>query len=369
MPTVKEAALTLARELYQIGCYEGLGRMGWSPTFPIGGADGREIRFNPDVFVGLSVQAVGHEVEAEDPRVHLYALRASKKVRASLPQEIGGFPLMVHSFGRVQVTQSLPRALRNQANVFIRNGIVACGSSCAPATEQISGTLGGLVRLNNELCCISNNHVFSGCNHVQIGIPIISPAAGDTQANGDAPREIARHETFVEIRSGIPDLVPANRADLAIAKVPNARSVSSWQGSEAGYDTPTTSSHPITGQEVKKIGRTSGLTYGVIQSLVSSFTIIPFKYPNFTGKAWFTNFFVVAASQAPFALPGDSGSLIVSEDGSSVLGVLSGATSGGEFGLMIPWSEVQNQFHGISLVGEHNVNEYHQGQPDDTQGS
>jgi hypothetical protein len=56
-----------------------------------------------------------------------------------------------------------------------------------------------------------------------------------------------------------------------------------------------------------------------------------------------------------FALPGDSGSLVVAEDGSSAVGVLFAASRSGEYGWIIPMPCVIGAFGGLQLVGRHGL--------------
>ena len=56
-----------------------------------------------------------------------------------------------------------------------------------------------------------------------------------------------------------------------------------------------------------------------------------------------------------FALPGDSGSLVVTEDRSAAVGLLFAASPGGEEGVAIPMTHVATCFGNIALVSGHGV--------------
>jgi len=349
-------ARTLANFFYGEGSFTALRKHpGYRPPVVPTGDDGEtEERIQADpAFGGLAVQAVGYERgKAADPAVHIYVLRASRSIQKKLPETINEVPLVVNRMGRVMTS---PGALAG-ANYFQRDGRVACGSSCAPSAERYAGTFGALVRANDhpgKLFCLSNNHVLAACNHVPVGQPIMSPAMLDS-GPAAAPRHIANHTAIVELRSGVPELVPVNQVDIAIAEVADDGVVSSWQGDDTdGYDSPDTIVVPISGTRVKKFGRSSGLTLGTIESMTVSYQPVPYNSTNFKAIAWFENVWVVRGDGGPFSIPGDSGSLVVSEDGDNAVGVV--FAGAGDYGWICPMDSVQNLFGGVSLVTNHNV--------------
>ena len=73
---------------------------------------------------------------------------------------------------------------------------------------------------------------------------------------------------------------------------------------------------------VKKFGRTTGFTKGIIQAFSRRPNPYPFDLPKFKATVWFKNVWTVAPLDGAFALPGDSGSLVVSEDGLTAVGIL-----------------------------------------------
>lgn len=241
-------------------------------------------------------------------------------------------------------------------NVYERNGRIACGSSCAPAGENYAGTFGALVHREGELMTLSNNHVFAACNHVPVGQPILAPSAADARPDIPAPRELCRHAGIVELRSGTPTLVPLARCDAAVASVPDENLVSSWQGDDhSGYDTPVATVTPISGLRVKKVGRTTGLTAGIVESRMTAPMPLPYKTRNFAATVWFTDIWVIQADAGNlFALPGDSGSLVVTEDGNAAVGLLFAASSKGETGLITPITTVLQELN-LNLTGNHGI--------------
>jgi hypothetical protein len=97
-------------------------------------------------FAGLSVQSVGFEDGVDDPKVHIYLTRGSSRLIKELPDEVDGVPLRAHKMGPINVRPDSAAAATNRGNFYERNARVCCGSSCAPTSENCSGTLGALVR-------------------------------------------------------------------------------------------------------------------------------------------------------------------------------------------------------------------------------
>jgi hypothetical protein len=207
------------------------------------------------------------------------------------------------------------------------------------------------IGLGQDLFLLSNNHVLSGCNHVPHNQPILAPASMDGRADAIAPHEIGRHP------SGDPHFVAPGGIDLALARVSNAAAVSSWQGDqEDGFDTPTSVSEPYSLLRVKKVGRTTGLTFGEIEARITTPTPITYNAKNFKGTVWFMNIWTVRAVNGQhFVLPGDSGSLVVSEDGGTAVGIVFAGNPSGDYGFIIPMPAAAATFGGLGLIGGHGV--------------
>jgi hypothetical protein len=308
-------------------------------------------------FEGLSVQSVGYEKGGDEPVVHIYVTKGSLRGFRSLPEQENGVRIQVNRMGRLVVRPEQASGASNQGNLIVRNKRIASGSSCAPSGENYSGTFGALVKRKsdrNTLFALSNNHVLAACNHVPVGMPIMAPSSNDTRPAGRAPAEIARHAAIAELRSGEPSLVNPCREDVAIARVPNSAVVSSWQGDDDGYDTPGTAAAPSSGMRVKKFGRTTGLTMGTVEAFVNTPTPIPYKCRFFAATVWVQDVWTVRADAGTaFALPGDSGSLVVAEDESAAVGLVFAASAG--YGWIIPLPHVLTLFGGLSLVLGHGV--------------
>lgn len=324
---------------------------------PASGSQSNDWKVPDAGFVGLSVQSVGCAWGDDFDEVVVYITKGSKRDIGLLPSDLDGVRLRLEKMGKLSVRPEAANSTTHNGNQFERKGRIACGSSCAPAGEQYAGTLGAIVRSQNGSFFLSNNHVFAACNHIPVGMPILSPSNIDTRPGGRAPGEVCRHSEIVELRSGIPNLVPTTRVDAAIAEITDLSKVSSWQGSsKVGYDTPTQVADPTPGLRVKKVGRTTGLTFGTVEAFVPTPTPLPYKSKYFNAVVWISDVWTVRAEpKKAFALGGDSGSLVVSEDGKSAIGLLFAASPSGDYGWIAPIGPVLNSFSGLSLVGNHGV--------------
>ncbi len=206
-----------------------------------------------------------------------------------------------------------------------------------------AGTLGVLVRdvETNEILILSNNHVMANSNDATQGDPILQPGPHD--GGTVAEDTIANLVRFVPIQfesepppspcpfsqaaAGIANffarlvgskhrllsvvIQQANQVDGALAK-PVSPDVVSNEILEIGSVTEDTEAE--LGMEVKKSGRTTGLTTGTIQLLNASVRV---GYGG--GKiALFTNQILTTN----MSKGGDSGSLLVNGGGNKAVGLL-----------------------------------------------
>ncbi|WCL50781.1 hypothetical protein [Leptospira sp. GIMC2001] len=249
-------------------------------------------------------------------------------------------------FGRTEIRPQAASSARAVGQIFYRKNRICCGSSCAPSGESYAGTFGAIVSdANGKHFALSNNHVFAACNHIEKDMPIMSPAGSDVIPNSAVPLAIFKHSDIIEIRSGYPLLVPKNRMDAAIAEVIDIKSVSSFQGNF--YDTPTSVINPTEGLRVKKVGRTTSLTIGTIKAKMNTMKL-PYKTKYFNAVTYFEECWIVDPDENAFAAPGDSGSLVVTEDEKFAVGLLF-AVSGEGYGIFAPISGILKNFS-LNLV-------------------
>ena len=198
------------------------------------------------------------------------------------------------------------------------------------------GTLGARVTDGTNVYALSNAHVYAlegskTSGTVQAGSTgdkILQPGRVDmvAQACGSASEidaaVIGKLWSFVpvEISRKANNTVDAALALVSTAAVGTATPV-------GGYGTPaTTTVVPSLGMSVQKYGRTTGLTKGTITGVNATVLI---KYDE--GQARFVDQVVVTGSGA-FSDGGDSGSLIVTQNGNFPVALLFAGSSSSTIG-------------------------------------
>lgn len=306
-------------------------------------------------YAGLAVSAVGHH-DGETPGVIIYVSKASATALKSVPKEIDGVAVTIRKIGLISISPDKAAKATGEPRVYKRGNRIACGSSCATGGGGDSGTFGAIVTKGNDetLFLLSNNHVIAGCNQIPPGMPIMSPAPADARPDGDVPLSIAVLTEAIAMQSGNPKHVPPCEEDIALGRITLPDSVSSWQGGEDGYDTPTEIVDPEPDMRVKKIGRTTGLTLGMVDGEVSDPYAVNCNVKGFRANVWFKNFWCLLGAEVPFVLPGDSGSLVVTEDGKAAVGLIFSSSPNGAIGHMIPFRHIAKKL-GIKLRNDHGV--------------
>lgn len=178
------------------------------------------------------------------------------------------------------------------------------------------GTLGSLVNIGGSKYILSNYHVFesdivSGGNGrtAQTGDPIVQPGLIDISCNASNGQDVA---TLVKKSS-----LPGSNVDCAVASIISGMVDPTGSILEIGTISANTVAASIN-QNVKKSGRTTGLTRSTVAGLNATVSV---TYENeCAGGTAFTKTFtgqiVIANRGSKFLNAGDSGSLMV-EDVSS----------------------------------------------------
>ena len=253
----------------------------------------------------------------------------------------------------LQITSQdmVPKTLEGTPTDVVQTGIIRALQSptdrIRPAPGGVSighkditaGTLGCLVKKNDQIFILSNNHVLANSNQAEIGDPILQPGPYD---GGSYPDDhIANLEEFVPIEfigldsdcpfaiatagflNGIATLLGShvrmkaiiqqagdNLVDAAIARPLNPSDVSD-EILEIG--TIQGSAEAELGMAIKKSGRTTGLTTGVVEQVDVSANV---QYGE--GKiALFTDQLMAGA----MSQGGDSGSAVL-DDTNRLVGLL-----------------------------------------------
>jgi len=177
-----------------------------------------------------------------------------------------------------------------------------------------AGTLGARVTDGTSVFILSNNHVLANSNDAEDGDPALQPGSHD---GGSEPDDvIGTLYDYYEIDFDGGD----NTMDAAIAIVDGA-DVSGSTPDEEGYGAPSTNPvDPTIGLDVQKYGRTTGHTFGTVEDVNVTVTVCFAGFPFCTKSATFVEQFSVTPGD--FSDGGDSGSLIVTQDGNDPVGLL-----------------------------------------------
>ena len=252
-----------------------------------------------------------------------------------VPQTLEGIRTDVQETGVIRALQDDRTARWRPAP-----GGVSCGH-----VDITAGTLGCLVTRGDQVFILSNNHVLANSNQAQVGDPILQPGPHD---GGTMEDQIATLEDFVPINFGTD--VPVCPIATGVAAVSNwlAALVGSRHRLRAFQENPELNlvdaaiARPLPvdpdlvekrileigepqgvaegtlGLPVRKSGRTTGLTSGEITQ-VDATVQVSYGLGN---TATFTDQLIAG----PMSSGGDSGSVVLDEDG-RVIGLLFAGSS------------------------------------------
>lgn len=217
-----------------------------------------------------------------------------------------------------------------------------------------AGTIGA--RLTDgvgNVYALSNNHVYADVNKGLLpdsstyfdGDAVIQPGdADDGTSPADDIGNLVAFE-FIDFTTGV-----ANRIDAAIAST-TVNDLGNSTPLGEGYGTPSsTIIDAFVGQNVTKYGRTTGSTDGKVDAINASVNV---NYGEGNGVAFFTGQVVIKGKKGvAFSAGGDSGSLIVSNDGSYPVALLFAGSTTTTIGS--PIDEVLGAFSsfGVSIDGD-----------------
>jgi hypothetical protein len=166
----------------------------------------------------------------------------------------------------------------------------------------LAGTFGLLVKVGNKGYILSSNHVLAFNGRVPPASPVVNAGTLD-DANG----------TIIGTRSEFVELTPApwpswrgtpNTVDCALAETTKSMGLSAMS-----RPVPVATIQPGTPIDVKKNGRSTGMTYG---TLFLSYVQVPI-FMSF-GVFYFEKMLgVIGKGSQPFAACGDSGSAVLTD--------------------------------------------------------
>jgi hypothetical protein len=251
---------------------------------------------NSDRLMALpGVVGVGVGLRAEGgPVVRVFT--ASRGV-GGLPDGIEGFPVEIEVTGLFFARNTTARYRPAPIGVSVGHPNIT------------AGTIGArVVDASGNVYALSNNHVLANSNDASIGDGALQP--GPYDGGSDPGDRIGTLHAFEPIRfDGSDNIMDAAIARSSTGELGNATLPN-------GYGVPgTTPVNASVGAGVQKYGRTTELTKGEVSEVnvtvtvcYAGFAIFCTKSARFVGQ--------VTVTPGSFSSGGDSGSLIVTDDGS-----------------------------------------------------
>ncbi|MCD3352177.1 hypothetical protein G8V03_14695 [Clostridium botulinum D/C] len=207
------------------------------------------------------------------------------------------------------------------------------GYSISVGSKNPTGTLCCLVKDTSNLYILSCNHVIALQNTAPISAPITQPGYKDS--GNPSTDTVAYLSKYIPLQYYSPIHPVANDVDCAIAKVTDLSLVSkniATIGPLLGLTTPSLD------LSVRKIGRTTGITYGHISAIY-----VTIKYKFYGKEIIFRN--QIYASTA--SDKGDSGSIVEDLQNKAVAMLIAGNRKGAS--LCTPMYSILNLLK-VSLV-------------------
>jgi hypothetical protein len=290
-----------------------------------------ELMRNPDV-VGTGAGL------APDGRAAVYVLERAPGA-SGVPSEVDGVPVVQKVTGDISTVRAgtgvaaTPGPKVNNRSRFDRP--VPIGVSSANEGVCGAGTIGARVKTSNgNVFALSNNHVYALENQAPIGSDVLQPGPIDTHCQVDLADAIGQLDDFVPIDFSTS---ANNTVDAAIASSTTAQLGNSTPS--GGYGTPTSATTTATVDlNVEKYGRTTSLTTGTV-TIVNVTILVGYT----SGTALFVNQVIVEATK-PFIKSGDSGSLLVTDPGTSPVGLIFAGDRTGKLAIANPISDVLGAF-------------------------
>jgi hypothetical protein len=184
-------------------------------------------------------------------------------------------------------------------------------------------TLGCFVRTaSGRVAALSNGHTLAGLNRAVRGRDRVLQPGGLAYAGAE---QIGRLTNYVGLEPSPRGTTPAmdvarlNVLDAAVIELdPDVKYTQAFLPAR-GLPPPTGTARPAVGERVYKVGRTTGLTRGVVADVDT--VMGPLNYE--VGECWFQRSFSVTGIEGTmFADRGDSGAAVLREATGEVLGLV-----------------------------------------------
>jgi hypothetical protein len=278
--------------------------------------------------------------EAGRPAILVFTRREVGAGR--IPETLEGVPVVVKITGEILSMRASAAAQGRVKNTATFTPPVPIGVSTGNIRECSAGTISARVKDGaGNIFALSNNHVYALENSAPIGSAVLQPGLYDTQCLQNGNNVIGTLYDYVTINFGGGN----NTVDAAIAA--SSTGLLGNATPPGGYGTPGSATIAASlNQAVQKYGRTTSLTRGTITGINATVNV---SYS--TGTATFVNQIVVSSNK-PFIKPGDSGSLLVTDDAAAhPVGLLFAGNANGSFAVANQIGNVLASF-GVTIDGK-----------------
>lgn len=270
-------------------------------------------RFQPSPGINLVGIGIGEKVTSGkrtgEMCIKVFVAKKFPKGRVSstyrIPETISGIPTDIEGIGYPKKFQ-IPQRRRHRPVP----GGVSVGLDFNAVNYRFAGTLGVVVidRENQQrLYALSNNHVLADENRVNNGAGVVQPGTSDGGGNAD---RVARLTQYIPLKFDN----RRNWMDAAMAEFDHPEEV---DRSILETGVPSGAARASLGLLVRKSGRTTGLTEGVVRAV--NFDVFGIQYDQ--GLVRVDDVVVIEGITGSFSKQGDSGSAIMDPQG-RVVGLL-----------------------------------------------
>ena len=286
-----------------------------------------------------------------------------------LPTSLDDVPVVVAVTGELFALGNFrrggvaPRDFAPSVPCTLPPAVTPAGEFCPPvpigvstgnvtAADCATGTIGArVIDGSGNVYALSNNHVYALTNRAPLGSLVAQPGLVD---DGCVTPEIDDDATLSDVIGPLAAFqtiafchghkCPANTIDAAIA---SSTTDELGDGTPAGgYGSPAKGSgvSASVGQSVEKYGRTTALTTGTVTGINASVLV---SYGS-GQTALFVHQIVFENSGLPVIGAGDSGSLLVTTDSHSAVGLLFAGNASGSMAIGNPIGAVLTRF-GVTI--------------------
>jgi len=271
------------------------------------------------------------------------------EVGPMVPENIEGIPIRVKTSGKIF---AMPRSTGGGGSKIDQTTSelarpVPIGVSTGNQNECSAGTISARVKNASGVYALSNNHVYALENTAALGSSLLQPGLYETGCILNSSDSIGTLYAFKPI---VFSPKASNTIDAAIAATSSNLLDNATPAD--GYGIPNSAiARAKIGMSVQKYGRTTLLTTGTVTGINAKVKV---QYRS--GTARFIKQIVIT-STAPFIQPGDSGSLLVtnnpqsSEQDAHPVGLLFAGNTSGTYAVANPIGAVLNYF-GVTIDGK-----------------